>query len=796
MNATGRRRVVEVTAALVCLCAGAGAHAAPSRPALALLPWPASVERGQGGFVLSSGAVIGIPRGDHDAEVAARILAGEAKTDRGLTLSVKEGAVKEGPVREGWGQIRFVRDPGISGDEAYRLAVTRRGVTLSASGAHGMLYGAMTLVQLMSPDARMGAPVKLPAVTIKDAPRFAWRGLMVDVARHFQPIDSLYRIVDRMAEVKLNTLHLHLSDDQGWRFEVKKYPRLTEVGGWRTPPSTGGKPGAKVGGFYTQDQLKALVAYAAARGVTIVPEIDLPGHAQALVAAYPELGVFGDKPPVSHDWGINPWLFNPGPRGVAFVEDVLDELMDVFPGTYIHLGGDEAVKDQWKRSPEVQAQMRQLGIKDENALQSWLVDKFGTYLEKHGRRLIGWDEILEGGLPASASVMSWRGEKGAVDAANMGHDVVLSPGGTLYLDNLQSGLADEPPGRLAIQTLQTVYAYDPMPKGISPQQAKHVLGAQANAWSEYLVTPWQISHAVFPRAAALAETTWSPESTHDYKGFVTRLVPQIRRWRDAGTEVADSAFAVAYTLQQSRSAALAAKRVSVALSRQAPVGTIRYTLDGSDPTPRSPVYSHALQVPQGKVIRAASFAADGERLSAPRAFDTSAQALRSVDNSALVACPNGALGLRVPLKADATSNGPAYNINLFDTCDADKAAPLGASDRITVQVVRLARNYGLAHEADKVAAPYPVTQFGELMLTADCFNGEDAKGDADAPKPTLLMTFPLPDPQTAPQRFTLTGEIPQLASLKGDHDVCFRFTAPREGLYYTVGKVFYGKSGS
>ena len=532
---------------------------------LPLTPFPQSVVRGTGSFAVSDGATIGIAANDKGARAAARLLAAHVKIERGLLLTPREGA----------GAITLARDASIRGDEAYRLAVDARGIRVSASGDRGLLYGAMTVAQLLSPDRRFGKPVKVPAVTIEDAPRFGWRGLMLDVARHYQPIEAIYTVVDQMASVKLNTLHLHLTDDQGWRFEVKRYPKLTELGAWRAPPSAGGPPGPRVGGFYTQDQLKALVAYAAERGITIVPEIDLPGHAQALVAAYPELGVFGDRPGVSHDWGVNPYLLNPGPEGVAFVKHVLDELIAVFPGTYIHLGGDEAIKDQWQRSPQVQAQIKALGLKDEDQLQSWLIDEFGNYLAAKGRRLIGWDEILEGGLPPSASVMSWRGEKGAVDAANQDHDVVLSPAPTLYFDSLQSDRADEPPGRLSIQTLADVYRYEPMPAGIDAEKAKHVLGAQANAWSEFLVTPYQVQHVIFPRAAALAEITWSAEGKRDFFDFLARLDPQIQRWRRSGVEVADSAFAVGFRLEGTRGDALRANRVRVALATQASYGTIR-----------------------------------------------------------------------------------------------------------------------------------------------------------------------------------------------------------------------------
>jgi hexosaminidase len=745
-----------------------GALAQASDP-LPLTPFPQSVVRGAGSFTVSNGAAIGIAPDDKGAKAAARVLAAHVRVERGLTLTPLDGP----------GAITLTRDASVRGDEAYRLVVDARGIRISASGDRGLLYGAMTVSQLLSPDRRFGTPVRVPAVTIEDAPRFGWRGLMLDVARHYQPIEAIYLVVDQMASVKLNTLHLHLTDDQGWRFEVKRYPKLTELGAWRTPPSAGGAPGAKVGGFYTQEQLKALVAYAAERGITIVPEIDLPGHAQALVAAYPELGVFGDRPGVSHDWGVNPYLLNPGPKGVAFVKQVLDELMTVFPGTFIHLGGDEAIKDQWQRSPQVQAQIKALGLKDEDQLQSWLIDEFGNYLAAKGRRLIGWDEILEGGLPASASVMSWRGEKGAVDAANQNHDVVLSPAPTLYFDSLQSDRADEPPGRLSIQTLADVYKYEPMPAGIDAGKANHVLGAQANAWSEFLVTPYQVQHMIFPRAAALAEITWSAREKRDFGDFLARLDPQIQRWRRSGVEVADSAFAVGFRLEGTRGEALRTNRVRVALATQAPYGTIRYTLDGKAPGVNSPAYKAPLELKPGVTIRAAAFDAAGDATARPRSFETGRAALLTRTSSELVACPHGSFGLRVPLTSEATDNAPVFNVNLFDTCSAYPAAPLDLAKSFTVDVARLPRHYGLAHEAKALRDHYNVTTYGELVIVARCVAAAKDK----AIEPIVVATFPLPDPAAAPARFSVSGALPAMA---GDEDLCFQFTAPLAGPYYAV----------
>lgn len=729
---------------------------------LPLVPMPASVTPGTGMLTIGAGAGIVADARDKGAATAARLLAERVKVDRGLTLA----PAATGP-------IRFVRDRSIKGDEAYRLVVTGEGATITASGDRGLIWGAMTLAQLLSPDAAFGWPVTLAAVTIDDAPRFRWRGLMMDVVRHFQPIETIYPIVDTMAAQKLNTLHLHLTDDQGWRVEIKRYPDLTRIGGFRTPPSAGGAPGAKSGGFYTQAQLKALVAYAAARGIVVVPEIDLPGHAQAAVAAYPgEVGVLGDRPEVGHDWGIMPWLFSPAPRSMIFIKNVLDELVDIFPSEFIHVGGDEAVKDQWQRSPAVQAQMKALGLKTENQMQGWMIAELGKHLASKGRRLIGWDEILEGDVPTSASVMSWRGEKGAVEAANKGHDVVLSPAPNLYFDNLQSDRGDEPPGRIGVQTLAAVYNYDPQPAGIDPARLGHVLGAQANAWSEYLATARQKEHAIFPRLSALAEVTWSPKAARDWRGFVARLDPQMLRYRREGIAVADSAFAVNFRPQGTRGQALKAGRAVLAMDTQAATGTIRYTLDGKAPTAGSRAYAAPLTVRVGQVVTAAAFTADGRALAASRRYDATRAAWLSAGASDFAACPKGALGLRVPLNEGQAEDAPAYNVNIFDTCTQWVAAPLAEAKAVAIEVVRLPRNYGLAHEESALRAHYAVTEHGELVVKAGGCDGR------------VVGTFPLPDPATAPNRFRVSapvkGEI-------GDADLCFQFTSPLADPFYTVG---------
>ncbi len=405
-------------------------------------------------------------------------------------------------------------------------------LTIAAARRAGLFYGAMSLWQLATPDAAKG-PVAVPAASIEDAPRFAWRGLMVDSARHVQSLDTLKAVIDAMAVHKLNTFHWHLVDDQGWRLEIKKYPKLTEIGAWRTDPGAA-RAYPKYGGFYTQDQARELVAYAAARNITVVPEIETPGHALAPIVAYPSLGTAAPDASKMGDWGVFPWLYNTDDATFAFLDDVLNEVMDIFPSTFIHVGGDEAVKDQWKASPKIQAKIKELGLKDEHELQSWFIQRVGKSLNERGRRLIGWDEILEGGLAPNATVMSWRGIDGAIAAARQGHDTVLSPHPTLYLDNRQSQSPEEPTGRGHVSSLKDVYAFDPAPAQLTPDERKHILGVQANVWTEHMQTDTRMELMAFPRAVALAERGWSSEADANWDDFARRLPAEMTRLKILG----------------------------------------------------------------------------------------------------------------------------------------------------------------------------------------------------------------------------------------------------------------------
>jgi hexosaminidase len=379
------------------------------------------------------------------------------------------------------------------------------------------------------------------SVEIEDYPRFGWRGAMLDVARHFMPKEFVLKFIDLIALHKLNVLHLHLTDDQGWRLEIKRYPRLTEVGAWRKETLVGkyqrdaaaetydGKPH---GGFYTQADVREIVAYANARGVHIVPEIEMPGHGQAAIAAYPELGNTGQQLPVRTRWGICENVFNVEESTIQFLQNVLAEVLDLFPSPFIHIGGDEAPKTQWKASPAAQTRMRELGLQNEDELQSYFVRRMDAFLNSRGRRLVGWDEILEGGLAPNATVMSWRGEDGGIVAAKAGHDVVMAPNRHTYLDYYQS--EDRTTEPLAIGgyiPLAKVYDYEPIPAALSAEEAQHVLGAQGQLWTEYMPTPKQVEYMAFPRLCALAEVLWTPAAAKEYAGFMARLPTHLQRLR-------------------------------------------------------------------------------------------------------------------------------------------------------------------------------------------------------------------------------------------------------------------------
>ncbi len=484
---------------------------------LALVPAPAKLERRLGRFRLEPATTIVAPK---ELRGTAVRLSEDIGRLTGLRLAVRSTGSR--------GQIRLALDARLRalGPEGYRLSVDADGVEILARAPAGAFYGVQTLRQLL-PWKQAAGQIELPWVEIEDAPRFVWRGMHLDVGRHFMPKAFILKFLDLLALHKFNTFHWHLTEDQGWRIEIKKYPRLTEVGSKRKdsmlvydPPQFTGEPH---GGFYTQDEVREIVRYASERFITVVPEIEMPGHAQAAIAAYPELGN-GEAVEVGTRWGVYENVFNVKDSTVRFLHGVLDEVLELFPSPFIHIGGDECPKKQWKAGAFAQEKMRRLGLKDEHELQSWFIRQMDAHLTAKGRRLIGWSEILEGGLAPGAALMVWLGDQGAMEAVSSGHDVVMAQTTHTYLDYYQSqNRAKEPHAIGGFLPLEKVYSYEPILQQMTPEQAKHVLGAQGQLWTEYMRTPEHVEYMAFPRACALAEVVWSPKASRNWDDFSGRL---------------------------------------------------------------------------------------------------------------------------------------------------------------------------------------------------------------------------------------------------------------------------------
>jgi hexosaminidase len=716
-----------------------------------LIPAPALIESTPGFFTLHEGALLSVRSLDAQAIGTARIFADLLARTRGLHLDLRPD---KADAADG---IEFTLDPrllipGDTGDEGYELNVSAQRITLAARTPHGLFNGSVTLWQLLTQDGVRDAALNVACVHIRDYPRFAWRGVMLDSARHYQGADAVKHLIDEMALHKMDVLHWHLTDDQGWRIEIKKYPELTRVGAWRVAASAIGKP-VRYGGFYTQEQIRDIVAYAAERFITIVPEIEMPGHAQAAIAAYPELGVTGARPAVSPDWGVHTYLFNADEATFDFLENVLTEVMQLFPGAYIHVGGDEAAKDQWQASPRVQQRMRELGVADEAALQSYFISRMERFLGAHGRNLIGWDEILQGGLPPRATVMSWQGEAGGVEAARQGHDVVMAPSPLLYFDHVQSRRHDEPPGRPDVVSLADVYAYEPLPPELDAAQAPHVLGAQANLWTEYMATPRRVEYAAFPRVAALAEVLWSPRARRDWQDFLKRLPAQLDRYRTLGVDFADTAFAADVSAQMNSDTG----KVKVELSNQTHFGEIRYTIDASDPVATSPAYDSPLQLPSSGTLAAGVFL-QGHALAATRKQSLDALSLMRLNSDQLQPCKPGQ-GLPLRLPGPALGGGQAvFLVDIFDPCWIYPHANLGAAARVVIAVAELPYNYQLWKDDDKVVLRKPVHPGGELQIHQDRCDGD------------VLATIGLAGIVLENGAARLEATLPHPA---GTHDLCF-----------------------
>jgi hexosaminidase len=522
---------------------------------------------------------------------------------------------------------------------------------------------------------------------------------------------------------KLNVLHWHLTDDQGWRLEIARSPRLPAVGAWRIPAHApaGAGPERRYGGYYTQEEVRGIVAYAARRHITIVPEIEMPGHAQAAIAAYPELGTDDAPPglpvsPVSPDWGIHNYLFNVEAATFEVLENVLDEVMALFPGEFIHVGGDEAVKERWQQSERVQARMRELGIADETGLQSWFIRRIEEYLNRHGRRLIGWDEILEGGLAPNATVMSWRGIDGALAAATQGHDTVLTPAPTLYFDHRQSALPGEPPGRGPVISLADVYAFEPLPEALEAREHRHVLGVQANLWSEHIRTPERLAYMAFPRAAAVAELGWSSPDRRSWTGFLERLAVQFDRYRTLGLPFATSAFDVRVAATHVDGS----DDVTVELSNQAGFGTIRYATDGSEVTPESAQYDGPLTVPSSATLATAVFH-DGALLAQADHGNVDLLVSRRYSQQ-LDLCSEG-IALQLEDDAPVEGDRSVFLLDIMNPCWVWPDADLSRAKRVDVAVGQLPFNFQIGELRQQIELRRPQAEGGELEVRAGGCDG-------------------------------------------------------------------------
>lgn len=429
--------------------------------------------------------------------------------------------------------LRLVLSPNDSiRQEGYKLSVSEKGISLEASTEAGLFYGIQSFIQLVPLSG-----TKIPYVEINDYPRFSYRGLHLDVCRHMFPVEFIKKYIDLMAKHKFNRFHWHLTDDQGWRIEIKKYPKLQQIAAYRSGTVIGHAGHSKeydtlrYGGYYTQEEVKEVIRYAAERYVTIIPEIEMPGHASAAIAAYPELGCRGDQIQTERSFGVFDPIFCAGKENTfTFLEGVLTEVIDLFPGKYIHVGGDEAPKTRWKECPHCQKRIRDNALKDEHELQSYFINRMEKFVNSKGKQIIGWDEILEGGLAPNATVMSWRGEEGGIAAAKQKHDVIMTPVGWCYFDYYQDTTRKTEPMSIGgFLPVSKVYGYDPLPAKLGSDEAKYVLGAQANLWTEYILSPEHAEYMVYPRACALAEVVWSPQEGRDYNNFLQRMETHLQR---------------------------------------------------------------------------------------------------------------------------------------------------------------------------------------------------------------------------------------------------------------------------
>jgi hexosaminidase len=751
-------RRCRLALALLPLAGCAFAHDPMSPLEPSIVPQPAQLVLHHGSFELDRPLRLSAPRGDAQAAAIAARLAAESARLCGRTLELESR-------RWRGGDIRLQRsDAAGEGEEAYRIEVTPRRITLAAAADAGLRHASTSLLQLLC-DTRTD---EVRAMQIIDAPVFAWRGVMLDSARHYQSPEFIRRFVDAMAWHKLNVLHWHLTDDQAWRLEIRKYPKLTAIGAWRVPagaaprkdidPVTGAP--RRYGGFYSQATVRELVAYAAERGITIVPEIEMPGHASAAIAAYPELGALpGSVREVPSDWGIYANAFALDEATFTFLEDVLRETMELFPSSYIHVGGDEVEDGQWKQSKLGRELADRLGGAQGHALQTWFTERIARFVAASGRRMVGWDEILTPGLAPDAVVMSWRGIEGAIQAAARGHDTVLSPWPTLYFDNRQSGALDEPPGRVRTIALRDVYEFDPLPESIAPEARRHVLGLQGNVWTEHIRTEDRVAHMTFPRAAAVAEVGWTPPQRREWGDFVRRLEVVRPSYAKLGIAAADSVLAPQHHSRIDADG----RHAHVALATQFETSVLSYIVDRPHDERGWQRYAGEFVLPLPATLR---FDAMHQTPSPPqrqrRVELVADDALRRRGRE-LQLCSEH---IPLMLEDDAPVRGEraVFAVDIQDPCWRWPEADLGGVQTIEVAVGQVPFNFQIGEARERIRFAAPETPEGELEIRLDRCDGE------------LFARLPL-RPALASDAVTRLTSTP-IAPRSGTHDLCLRFAQP------------------
>jgi len=590
----------------------------PDSSQVSIVPKPVSVKSKPGIFSIGDQTQLIVAAGDKEMKQVALLFADQLRLAGGPDLKISEATSGNKNAHA----IFFSRTKGKSNSpsEGYVLQATSKQVHISAASGAGLFYGMQSLLQILPADiCKSGASTPglswdIPCVMIRDYPRYPYRGLHLDVSRHFFPKEFIKRYIDLIAMYKMNRFHWHLTDDQGWRLEIKKYPKLMEISAWHAdhenlpwnerPLQQAGEK-ATYGGYYTQDEVREIVKYAADRFVTIIPEIEMPAHSIEVLAAYPQFSCTGGPftVPTGSYWPDRDILCAGNDSVFTFLEDVLTEVMDLFPSQYIHIGGDEADKTNWKSCPKCQARIRAEGLKDEKELQSYFIKRIEKFIVSKNRKVIGWDEILEGGLAPEATVMSWRGVEGGIAAARKGHDAIMTPSSYCYFDYYQADPASEPLSIGGYITLKKVYSFDPTPQELTKEEAKHILGAQGNLWCEFIPTPAQAEYRAFPRAIALSEVVWSAKDTRNWSDFQRRMKDQFKRLQYMNVNYSKGSFKVDVAVQTDKKT----NTIRLVLGSEQLDVPLRYTLDGNDVTASSALYSGPVEITKNGVVKAGLF---------------------------------------------------------------------------------------------------------------------------------------------------------------------------------------------